>query len=326
MMTVKRQNHIHQWNRLQRLARFVAEDAHVGSYQSSFRGRGLDFSDVRAYVPGDDIRYIHWRLTAKHGQPYVKLMREDHGFSLALLCDLGPGMFFSSHNRSKADVALELCAGLASIALARKDRVSLSASSVDEWVAKGGLSHRSQEFWRTLDSAQTFLNSREETFFDQKNSEKRNTPRNKQESDSFLVRWARARASGIPHGATLCVVSDFLNFGEQDLKCLSALSVRYRVMCLRVVDPREEHIPEGVRIPLAAGGDGDREKPVRFYVGSPRAHLDFSQRAEMFDQGLRKVIQGRAHAFYFKCSTERSLLHQVRQLLAHYQIWRRIHR
>jgi uncharacterized protein (DUF58 family) len=95
----------------------------LGSHHGANRGRGLEFEEVRPYVPGDDSRSIDWRVTARRGRLHTKLFREERERPVWLLVDLQPGMFFGSRAQLKSMVAVRAAALLAWAAAANGDRV-----------------------------------------------------------------------------------------------------------------------------------------------------------------------------------------------------------
>lgn len=96
-----------------------------GEYQSAFKGRGMEFSEVRAYTYGDDIRQIDWNVTARTGDPYIKKFEEEREQTLMLCVDISPSGIFGSRSQSKMDLAIEICAVLAFSAIKNSDKVGL---------------------------------------------------------------------------------------------------------------------------------------------------------------------------------------------------------
>jgi uncharacterized protein (DUF58 family) len=96
-----------------------------GEYQSVFRGQGMEFSEVREYEPGDDVRNIDWNVTARAGHPYVKKHVEERELTVLLLVDLSGSEQFGTRGRFKAELAAELAAVLALSAIRNNDRVGL---------------------------------------------------------------------------------------------------------------------------------------------------------------------------------------------------------
>ena len=97
----------------------------AGHYHSAFKGRGIEFAEVREYVPGDDVRGIDWHVTARRGQLYMKQYVEERELTVMLLVDLSASGQFGSVRQRKIDLATELCAILALSAIMNHDRVGL---------------------------------------------------------------------------------------------------------------------------------------------------------------------------------------------------------
>lgn len=96
-----------------------------GEYQSAFKGRGMEFSEVRAYNYGDDIRQIDWNVTARTGDPYIKIFEEEREQTLMLCVDISPSGMFGSSDQNKMDLAIEVCAVMAFSAIRNSDKVGL---------------------------------------------------------------------------------------------------------------------------------------------------------------------------------------------------------
>ncbi|MFI4888962.1 MAG: DUF58 domain-containing protein [Steroidobacterales bacterium] len=108
---------------LQLRARGPARALLLGSHRGAHRGRGLEFEEVRPYAPGDDVRSIDWRVTARRGRVHTKLFREERERPVWLLVDLQPGMFFGSRVQLKSAMAVRAAALLSWTAVAGGDRV-----------------------------------------------------------------------------------------------------------------------------------------------------------------------------------------------------------
>lgn len=96
-----------------------------GEYQSAFKGRGMEFSEVRAYTYGDDIRQIDWNVTARTGDPFIKVFEEEREQTLMLCVDISKSGTFGSQDQSKMNLAIEICAVLAFSAIKNSDKVGL---------------------------------------------------------------------------------------------------------------------------------------------------------------------------------------------------------
>jgi uncharacterized protein (DUF58 family) len=104
--------------------RHAATDMMAGDYASAFHGRGMEFHEVREYVPGDDVRGIDWNVTARMNQPFVKVFREERELTLLIVVDVSASLM-SGVGRSRRDAAAEVAAVLAWLAIRSNDRVGL---------------------------------------------------------------------------------------------------------------------------------------------------------------------------------------------------------
>lgn len=111
--------------RIQIRTRSVVSDVFAGHYHSAFKGQGMEFEEVREYVPGDDIRSIDWNVTARMGHPFIKKFREERELTVMLAVDVSGSQQFGSQARLKRDLAAEIAAVLAFSAIQNNDRVGL---------------------------------------------------------------------------------------------------------------------------------------------------------------------------------------------------------
>ncbi len=111
--------------KLEIATRKVVSDMLAGQYQSVFKGRGMAFSEVRQYQPGDEVRTIDWNVTARMNDTYVKVFTEERELTVMLVVDVSASKEFGSKERSKAEMAAEVAAQIAFSAIANNDRVGL---------------------------------------------------------------------------------------------------------------------------------------------------------------------------------------------------------
>ena len=114
-----------QVRRLTIRSRRAVEEVFSGAYRSAFRGQGLEFAEVREYVPGDDVRAIDWNVTARAGKPFIKRFHEERELTVIVAIDLSGSLAFGSHARIKRDTAAEAGALVALAAARNRDRVGL---------------------------------------------------------------------------------------------------------------------------------------------------------------------------------------------------------
>src|SRR6059058_807453 len=103
----------------------VVNDTMVGAYLSHFKGRGMDFEELREYVPGDEVRDIDWNVTFRMGRPFVKRYREERELAVVLAVDISASSDFGSARRTKREFAAEVAATLAFSAARNSDKVAL---------------------------------------------------------------------------------------------------------------------------------------------------------------------------------------------------------
>jgi uncharacterized protein (DUF58 family) len=111
--------------RIQIRTAHVVNEALAGQYHSAFKGRGMEFEEVRPYQIGDDVRTIDWNVSARFGQPFVKIFKEERELTVMLLVDLSRSQDFGTHGQLKRELVAELGATLAFSAIKNNDKVGL---------------------------------------------------------------------------------------------------------------------------------------------------------------------------------------------------------
>ena len=99
--------------RIELKAGYLATDLLSGEYTSAFKGRGMEFDEVRNYLPGDDVRAIDWNVSARMGEPYLKVFKEEREMTMMIVLDVSSSLYFGSKDRAKYQYAAELAAVLA---------------------------------------------------------------------------------------------------------------------------------------------------------------------------------------------------------------------
>jgi len=133
-----------QVRRIQITTSRMVTDVFAGQYQSVFKGRGMEFDEVREYQPGDEIRSIDWNVTARTGRPYVKKFVEERELTVMLLLDMSLSCSFGTVKQPKSKLAAELCSLLAFSAIRNNDRVGLIifTDRIEKFIPpRKGLSH-----------------------------------------------------------------------------------------------------------------------------------------------------------------------------------------
>ena len=190
-----------------------------GEYHSVFRGRGMEFSEVREYVPGDDVRAIDWNVTARTGVPHVKKYVEERDLTVLLLLDVSSSQAFGSMYLTKRDLMAELAALLAFAAVKNNDRVGalLFSDRIERFVPpRKGVDH-------------ALAIARDALYL---------APKGRATDLALALKSA---ASLLKQRAVVFVVSDFLSAGYE--KALKTLNRRHDVVALPITDPRETELP-----------------------------------------------------------------------------------
>jgi len=197
----------------------AVNDSLAGEYQSVFKGRGMEFDEVREYRAGDEIRTIDWNVTARMGEPYVKLFVEERELTVQFLVDLSASGAFGSTRQIKNEVAAEICALLAFSAIKNNDKVGLIVFTdhVEMFIPPAkGTTH-------VLRLIRELLNF---------------TPRQTQTDISagleYLGRVTNKKS-------VVFLVSDFL--GEGFEKQMRILAKRHDLIAVSITDPREVKMP-----------------------------------------------------------------------------------
>jgi uncharacterized protein (DUF58 family) len=114
-----------QIKRIEIQATYLVDSMFGGEYLSAFKGQGLEFSEVRQYAPGDDIRTIDWNVTARTGIPFVKVFHEERELSVVFAVDISSSLRYGTGEKLKSEIAAEICAVLAFSALKNNDKIGL---------------------------------------------------------------------------------------------------------------------------------------------------------------------------------------------------------
>ncbi len=282
-------------------ARFVAGDINLqqrrkalsllaGPNKTNFRGRGLDFEEVRAYQAGDDIRTIDWRVTARSGKAYTKLFREERERPLLIVTDQRQPMFFGSQHCFKSVTACYLSALIAWAGLKNNDRVG--------GLVFGNDSHQEIRPRRSRQSVLSLCHQLLE--FNQ--ALNKHSGVNLEEGETLEQSLIELRRIARP-GSTLFLIGDFagLQQGESE-KHLYQLSRHCEITALFVYDPLEQHLPRAGQYTITNG-----EQRHQIYTGSKRARQDYRQHFEEKKHHLSQQF-GRLGIPMINISTEDSPL------------------
>ncbi len=235
----------------------LVNDMMVGAYLSRFKGRGMDFEELREYMPGDDVRNIDWNVTNRMGRPFVKRYREERELSVVLAVDVSASSAFGSLRRTKREFAVEIAATLAVSAARSSDKVALLLFS-DQMELYIPPRKGRRHILRIVREMLTF--------------EPKHRGTSIPTAMTFLNHVLRRRA-------IVFLLTDFLHsFGESAsrdvIQELGLINAHHDLVCLHLHDPRESELPNaglltvedaetGELLELDSGRTGVREQFAR---------------------------------------------------------------
>lgn len=212
---------------------YLVNDILAGEYESAFRGRGMEFEEVREYQPGDDVRDIDWNVTARMGHPYVKVYREERELTILLLVDVSGSGQFGSGAQLKNELSAELAAVLAYAAVKNNDKVGLIIFSdiIEKFIPpKKGRNH----VWRVIREVLE------------------HSPRSKKTDISatldFLNRITSRRVIAF-------LISDFIARDYE--KLLRITNKKHDLIAISITDPRERELPPAGLVELEDAETGE---------------------------------------------------------------------
>jgi uncharacterized protein (DUF58 family) len=250
-----------------------AASALAGAYRSRFRGRGVDFLESRNYQPGDDIRNMDWRVTARTGRPHTKVFQEERERPVLVVMDASPSLFFGTRQRLKSVAAGQLGAAIAWAAVRRGDRIGgflFAPGRHRELRPAGGR----RGAMRMIQSMVEWLN-----------------PENAQAGENEIgpgeplsAVLERVRHTARP-GSLIIVLSDFFSLDEDCNRHISRLRQHNDIIACQVLDAAEEHLPIG-RYPISDGHDTSL-----LDTGKPAARRRFEAMGLQHAMGPRRLFQ-----------------------------------
>lgn len=200
-----------------------------GAYYSHFRGRGMDFDEVRLYQAGDDLRHLDWRVTARRQVPHTKIFREERERPIYLLVDFRASMYFGTRVAFKSVIAAKIASLLSWAAIESGDRVGAVLVT-----AAGPIILRPQA--RQKGALLILKQLAELTTHEPSDYESSALPL----LESFGVLQQVVRPNGL-----VFIVSDFQGINASDLTVLQSVAVKQQLVSMMVYDPLEENLPTG---------------------------------------------------------------------------------
>lgn len=236
----------------------------VGQYQSKFKGRGMEFDEVRPYQPGDDIRNIDWRVTARTGRAHTKLFREERERPVFLWLDLSGSMHFGTQRAFKSVAAAEVAALVGWSAVKQGDRI-------------GGMIYEPTESvlirpGRGKSAATSMINQISN------HSSWENPPGLNTGAD---INHFPSLIPLIRPGSLICLISDFRTMSKGDRDAIAQMAIHSEVILLQITDPLERELPPPGEYAVQHGGS-----EFSLQTTSKSIRFDYQQRFQKREKDL----------------------------------------
>ena len=276
-----------------------AKRPQFGSHHSRFKGRGMEFAEVRPYQPGDDVRSIDWRVTARKQAPHTKLFQEERERPVVIVCDQSPEMFFGSKRCLKSVLAAEAAALLAWSALAHNDRVGgIVFSGSQQATIKPARNRKTiLRLFKQIEEFNHALNANVLSDFRKMDS-----------NHNPLGAPLKEACQVVKPGSLVFVISDFLHLDDATTRHFSALAKHNDLVLMRCIDPLERTLPVSSGLPVRDGDD-------IFYL-SPNATNTKNALSDWYAQLDEKLsfIERRCRANIWNITTAESLETQLHEI------------
>ena len=242
----------------------LVNDLFGGEYESVFKGQGIEFADVREYVPGDDIRTIDWNMTARSLHPFVKKFVETRELTVIFAVDMSGSQYFGSTDKLKSEIAAEITAILAFSAVKNNDKTGLLivTDEVEKFIpVKKGRNHALRVIREILGYKPRKKGTQLTGAFE------------------YLYR-VQSRTS------VIFLISDFMDEGYE--KALKILSRKHDVIAVHLHDPLEQEFPKVGLVELV---DRETGKTVLVDTASSQFQKKFRRTAEEKQEALEKLFK-----------------------------------
>ena len=235
-----------------------------GEYHTAFKGKGMAFSEVREYQPGDDVRSIDWNVTARYNSPFVKVFEEEREMTVILLIDVSGSSDFGTQTQLKREIATEIAAVLSFSAINNNDKIGVIffSDKIEKFIPpKKGKSH----ILRIIRELITF----------------------ESESKKTNIEVALKYFNNVIKKRAVCfILSDFMD-GEFD-KSLKIARNKHDIVALRIHDEREEFLPNVGMIKVEDTESGE----MRWIDSSnKKVRSDFNSNYREFEKKLKQTLQ-----------------------------------
>jgi uncharacterized protein (DUF58 family) len=254
---------VHRIRRIQITTNRLVKESLAGEYHSVFKGRGMEFDEVREYQHGDDVRTIDWNVTSRAGHPFVKRYVEERELTVMLLIDMSSSGAFGSAQKMKSEIAAEISAVLAFSAIKNNDRVGaiLFTDCVEKFIPpRRGSTH--------------VLRVIREVLF------------HKPAHAGTCIQKALEHLNLVVHKRSVVfLISDLLDQGFE--RSLKAANHRHDIVIIQILDPRERELPD---VGILEIRDAETGEIVRMDTSLPWVRSTFRENWERNQARLSKLF------------------------------------
>jgi uncharacterized protein (DUF58 family) len=265
------------------ITRKLVQDVFSGEYHSTFKGQGMEFSEVREYSIGDDIRMIDWNVTARMGSPYVKKFVEERELTVFILIDMSASSKFGTKTQLKSEIAAEISALLSFSAIKNNDKVGMIifTNKIEKYIPpKKGRTH----ILRIIREILLFKPESKETDL--------NVALN------YLNKITKRRA-------IVFLISDFIS--PDFYKAIAVTNKKHDLIAITLKDPREKSLPKAGFIFLE---DAETSEELIIESFNPLFHKKFNEITNQKDKELEKIFN-KMNIDYIKIDTEKPYINPL---------------
>jgi len=257
-----------------------------GEYHSAFKGRGMTFSEVREYMPGDDIRAIDWNVTARFNHPFVKIYEEERELTVIIMVDVSASGEFGTRKQFKKDLITELCAVLSFSAIQNNDKIGVIffSDKIEKFIPpKKGKTH----ILRIIRELIEFK------------------PENKKTNISEALRYV---INVIKKKSIVFLISDFIGKDFED--ALKLANRKHDVVALQIYDHRENELPDAGIIQLK---NAETDELIEVDSSNSFVRRKFNELSLKKEKYLNEVF-AKSGVDWIKLSTDENYVHQLMRL------------
>lgn len=283
-------DYLKRLRQLEMRSRLVSEQMMSGQSLSVFKGRGLDFADVREYVPGDDVRRIDWNVTARLRKPFIKRHLEERELVMMVLVDLSASGHFGTQDQTKRELAAEVAGALAFAALRDNDRVGLLlyTDRVERFIPPRKSRQHVTQMLHTL------------LFHDPKSNK------------TSLTTALNYLNNVIHRPAVVFILSDFHDTGYE--RAIKSTNQRHEVIALPLTDRREQVLPD---VGLAMLSDPETGETLEVDTSDPEVRALWDQLHATRKASMNEVFR-RGGIGAFELQTGVPYAHRLRTFFDHH--------